>query len=142
MKAADDLLEDVKNTQRMSEDWKKKIDHFINSTKEVVFVFLGESDHARVGGYNITLKHPWFLSKKYYGKELEIKINNKVILSWLENGSGYRSHWQLQTFDYDNIENVKDFLLNLQSVMDIDLLEIKFDGLERDEEKKFERLKK
>lgn len=138
---ANELIEEVKATQQLSDSWKKKIDQFVNDTLKVVINFIGNQKKVSVGGYTITKKHPWFLAKSKYGDELIIRSTNKIIVSWLEDFTDWRTgRWMNLTFDYNDVENIKDFLCNLRSFMDIDLLEIKFDGIEEDDEKRYRAL--
>ena len=135
----DDLVQDVKDTHSLSLQYEKKILKFIEDTRKITMAFVGSKSNVKVAGYVISKHRPWFLSKDWL--VFSIKLNRKTIVSWYTRGarSSY-GNWYLDDFDFNNIENVKDFLHQLKSYMDIDLLEIKLNGLDAHTDKEFREL--
>ena len=128
----DNLIDDIKSTQRLSQDWRNGVNNFISGVLEVTLNFIDERSRVSVGGYEITKKHPWFLNKKRYGDEICIKTSKKVLISWLNfEPSIYKweHKYKVTEFDYNDLENVKFYLSQLRSLLDIDLLEVQLDQL-------------
>ena len=135
----DDLVQDVKDTHILTLQYEKKILKFIEDTRKIAMSFIGSKSKIKVAGYVVSRYRPWYLNENW--NIFSIKLNRKTILSWYTKGarSSYGS-WILDDFDLNNIENVKDFLYQLKSFMDIDLLEIKLNGLDAHTDKEFKEL--
>ena len=127
----DSLVNDIKNIQRLSDNRKRNVDKFIEGVLDVTLNFIGENSSTLVGGYEIIKKHPWFLNKHDYGDEVIIRTSKKDIINWLNySPRNWLQDYHVINFDNNDIDYIKDYLSQLRSLLDIDLLDTQFDQLQ------------
>ena len=129
----DDILEEIKETRNLVKIAKRNSKKLAEQVREICIYFLGSDDYMEIESFTITYKHPWYLRKNKFKKELEIRRHGDVILNWIEyNTEEYFRYeewkWDLVYFNMKHNNDLKDLLFEIQAILDIDLLEVKLDN--------------
>jgi hypothetical protein len=120
----DVLLNEAKQANDVIKLSRQAAEKFAEAVRDIAIDFIkNESrDVVKIGKFTIKYKHPWFLSDKY-GKELEIKMKDECILSWIKinHRSSYSTDWRLNDLEMKEIKDLREFISELQNYMDLDL---------------------
>jgi hypothetical protein len=129
------LINNVKIMQKNSDIAISRVSEFLEEVRKLVISILGSKYCIEIGGYSITRKHPWFLNKKLFRDELRINNSSRCIINWIETivfNSNSKYKWELLDFNFDDIEVLKDFLLKLKELFNVQLIEIQLEGIDKD----------